>query len=190
MAKIIPACSALAQCVAGIVIACELLGGTTLQAQGSKPSEYQVKAAYLSNFGKFVEWPSRIRPARDEPFTVCVIGQDPFGDAMEAAVAGETVGRARLVAKRIERLADAVTCRIAFISSSEDSQLKAVLAAIEKASILTVSDMPQFARRGGMIQFVLDGNRVRFEVNLDAVRRVGLNLSSDLLKLALAVRSN
>jgi len=184
----IPACHAPAYALARIAIACGLLSGSILKAQDAKPSEYQVKAAYLSNFGKFVDWPSAVKPSKDEPFNVCVIGQDPFGDSIDAALAGETIGRARLVAKRIGRLPDAVTCRIVFISSSEDSQLKAVLAAIEKASILTVSDMPEFARRGGMIQFVLDGNRVRFEVNLEAVRRVGLNLSSDLLKLALAVR--
>jgi hypothetical protein len=180
--------NSLARALASTVMVCGLLSGAALKAQVSKPSEYQVKAAYLSNFGRFVEWPSRARAARDEPFYVCVVGQDPFGNSIDAALAGETIDRARLVAKRIERLPEAVDCRIVFISSSEDSQLKAVLAAVEKASILTISDMPEFAKRGGMIQFVLDGNRVRFQVNLEAVRRVGLNLSSDLLKLALAVR--
>ena len=118
----------------------------------------------------------------------CVLGQDPFGPALDATVAGETIDRAHVVAKRISRPQDAAHCRILFISSSEDGQLKEILAELEGASVLTVSDAPQFARRGGMVQFILDGNKVRFEVNLPAAERVGLNLSSELLKLAVNVR--
>ena len=118
---------------------------------------------------------------------MCVLGQDPFGADLDAAVAGETIGRAHMVAKRISRPQDAVDCRILFISSSEVSQWKEILAGLRTLSVLTVSDMPQFARRGGIIQFLLDGNRVRFDINLAATERVGLNLSSELLKLAVTV---
>jgi hypothetical protein len=165
-----------------------LAGLSSLLAQGPKPTEYQVKAVYLFNFGRFVEWPSHAATPREQSFAVCVLGQDPFGPALDAALAGEIIDRAPVVAKRIPKAEDAVACRVLFISSSENGQLRDILAAVDKASVLTVSDMPQFAKRGGMVQFLLDGSKVRFEVNLAATQRVGLNLSSDLLKLAIAVR--
>jgi len=177
-------CTALAAAALAVLFS----GLPRLQAQSPKPTEYQVKAVYLYNFGRFVEWPSKVATPKAQAFAVCVLGRDPFGPALDAALAGEIIDRAPVVAKRIPRPEEAVNCRVLFISSSEDSQLREVLAALDKTSVLTVSDMPQFARRGGMVQFLLDGNRVRFEVNLAAAQRVGLNLSSDLLKLAAAVR--
>jgi hypothetical protein len=147
-----------------------------------------VKAAYLSNFGRFVEWPATAKGTPNAPFNVCILGEDPFGAALDAALAGETIDQAPLVARRILRPEDAVNCRVLFISSSEEDRLKTILADLDKASVLTVGDSPEFARHGGMIQFVLEGNRVRFEINLPAARRVGLNLSSELLKLAVGVR--
>jgi len=158
----------------------------TLWAQRSKPSEYQVKAAYLSNFGRFVEWPSEMT-AGDAPFYVCVLGQDSFGPALDAALSGEKIGHAPLVPKRISRVEEAVDCRLLFISASEDSRLTTILPGVGK-SILTVGDMPGFTQRGGMIQFVVEGNRVRFEINLAAAQHAGLNLGSDLLKVATTVR--
>ena len=113
-----------------------------------------------------------------------VLGRDPFGPALDAAVTGETINRAPLTAKRIPTPQDAANCRVLFISSSQDGDLKSVLAALDKTAVLTVSDMPQFVKRGGMIQLVLDASRVRFAVNLAAAQRVGLTLSSQLLKLA------
>ena len=162
-----------------------LLGACNLSAQAPKITEYQVKAAYLANFSKFVEWPAKL--PKSESFNICVLGHDPFGAALDAAVAGETIGRAHVMAKRISRPQDAVDCRILFISSSEASQWKEIQAALRTLSVLTVSDIPQFARRGGIIQFLLDGNRVRFDINLAATERVGVKLSSELLKLAVTV---
>jgi hypothetical protein len=170
-----------------MTFALALLGAANLSAQAPKVTEYQVKAAYLANFGRFVEWPTSAAVAKSESFNICVLGQDPFGADLDTAVAGETIGGARLLARRISRPQDAVDCRILFISSSEVSQWKEILAALRTLSVLTVSDMPQFARRGGIIQFLLDGSRVRFDINLAATERVGLNLSSELLKLAVTV---
>jgi hypothetical protein len=92
------------------------------------------------------------------------------------------------VAAQISKPREAVNCRILFISSSEDRQLKQILAALEGASVLTVSDLPQFSQRGGMVQFVLDGKKVRFEVNLTPVEHAHLTLSSELLKVAANLR--
>jgi len=172
---------------AAMTFAVTVVGTCNLSAQAPKITEYQVKAAYLANFGRFVEWPANVAVAKSESFNVCVLGHDPFGADLDAALAGETIGRAHMLAKRISRPQDATDCRILFISSSEANQWKEVLAALRTLSVLTVSDMPQFARRGGIIQFLLDGNRVRFDINLAATERVGLNLSSELLKLAVNV---
>jgi hypothetical protein len=160
---------------------------SNLLAQAPQTTEYQVKAAYLANFPKFVEWPAKV--TKSESFNICVLGQDPFGAALDAAVAGETIDRVPIAARRISRPQDALDCRVLFISSSEDSQWKEILPALKTLSILTVSDMHEFARRGGIVQFILDGKKVRFEVNLAATAAPGLKLSSELLKLAVAVRN-
>jgi hypothetical protein len=106
--------------------------------------------------------------------------------SLDAALAGETIAGAPVVAKRIPKPQDAVNCRVLFISASEESQLKDILMALDKLNVLTVSDIPEFGRRGGMIQFLLEGSRVRFEVNVAALDRAGL--SSEVLKLAINVR--
>jgi hypothetical protein len=159
----------------------------TLYAEQPKPTAYQVQAAYLYNFGKFAQWPVATR-AKAETFNVCVFGEDPFGPILNATVAGGTVDGKTVVAKRIVSAPDAVECRILFISLSEDKRLDKILEALNGAAVLTVSDMPRFAERGGMIQFILDENRVRFQVNLTAAQNAGLILSSQLLKLAALVR--
>jgi hypothetical protein len=157
-----------------------------LHAQRSSPSEYEVKAAYLYDFGKFVAWPAKV--AASDDFPICVLGQDPFGPTFDATIAGETINGKKVVVNRISKPQDALSCRILFISASEESQLKEILATIDKTSVLTVSDISQFTRRGGMIQFVTDANRVRFEVNVTTAERAGLTLSSQLLKVAINVR--
>jgi len=167
-----------------------------LQAQHPKPTEYQVKATYLYNFSRFVEWPSKVTQAQSDPFVICVLGQDPFGPALNAILADETIAGKSVVAKRIPAAIpvailasqDAANCRVLFISSSEDKRLKEILTSLGTASVLTVSDLPEFVRRGGMVQFVLEGNRVRFEVNLATAEHAGLTLSSELLKVATNVR--
>ena len=160
----------------------------SLQAQKSSPSEYQVKAAYLYNFGRFIEWPNKVTAPTGGQFTICVLGLDPFGQSLNAILAGQTINGTNTVAAQISKPQEAVNCRILFISSSEDHQLKQILAALEGASVLTVSDLPQFSQRGGMVQFVLDGKKVRFEVNLTPVERAHLTLSSQLLKVAANLR--
>jgi hypothetical protein len=170
-----------------VAIVCGFSAARNLSAQTPKPTEYEVEAAYLSHFGGFIEWPARTGSATD-PFYVCVLGQDPFGPLLDAALRGETIGGSPMLAKRLSGTEEISGCRILFLSSSMDSQLKSVLTAIGTSNVLTVSDIAGFTRRGGMIQFVLDGNRVRFEINLAAAQRTGLILSSELLKVAVSVR--
>jgi hypothetical protein len=168
-----------------------LLGGfPTMQAQNAKPSEYDVKAVYLFNFSRFVEWPAKVTEAQSDSFAICVLGQNPFGLALSATVAQETVSGKSVVAKQIPTPKDAFNCRVLFISSSESGRLKQILDSLGTASVLTVSDLPRFTERGGMVQFVLEGNRVRFEVNSAITERAGLTLSSELLKVAVNVRKS
>jgi hypothetical protein len=166
-----------------------LVNSPVAHGQQSKPSEYAVKAAYLYNFGRFVEWPDKGASSVRDSFSICVLGEDPFGQIL-GALAGQTIGGKQVVAKRISKPLDASNCRIVYISLSEEKQLNDTLMTLGKAGVLTVSDMPQFSQRGGMIQFVLDGNKVRFEINLTAAENAGLTLSSELLKVATAVRKS
>jgi hypothetical protein len=158
-----------------------------LHAQSPKPTEYEVEAAYLRNFGRFVEYPARAGAANDV-FNVCVLGQDPFGPLLDAALKNEVINGAPMAARRIATPEEGAGCRIVFLSNPKETQLSAMLNTLDAAGVLTVSDMANFTRRGGMVQFILDGNRVRFEINLAAAQRARLTLSSQLLKLAIAVR--
>ena len=166
-----------------------LFAGSSALGQ-QKPSEYKVEAAYLYNFGRFVEWPAKSATAQTSSFTICVLGEDPFGQALDATLAGETIGNQRVAARRISISQMSGDCQILFISSSEANRLNKIIEALDKSAILTVSDIPRFSQRRGMIEFVLEENRIRFEVNLTATQRAGLTLSSDLLKVATVVRKN
>jgi hypothetical protein len=157
-------------------------------AQSTPRSEYEIKAAYLFSFGRFVEWPPR--PGRDaSSFTICVLGADPFGAVLDTTLAGATIRGRRVDARRVTAPDDAASCQIVFISTSEERRVAMVVQSLNQAGVLTVSDMPQFVARGGMIQFVTAASRVRFEINLLSAREAGLAMSSELLRVASAVRN-
>jgi len=163
---------------------------TVLFAQQPKPNEYQVKATYLYNFGRFVKWPEAVPAGKGDSFSVCVLGQDPFGTILDSTLAGEALDGKPVVLRRLSKTQDAGECRILFISSTEEKHLKEILNTLDESGVLTVSDMPGFTRRGGMIQFVLEGDRVRFEINLASAESARLVLSSELLKVAASVKRN
>jgi hypothetical protein len=167
-----------------------LLLATPLLAQQASAPEHEIKAAYLYNFARFVEWPPRTDPAPAGSFAICVLGKDPFGGALDAVVAGVSIDGARVVARRLSSAADAASCRVLYISTSEDERVTAILATVGRAAVLTVSDVPRFIERGGMIQFVTDKGRVRFEVGLPAAQDATLTLSSALLRVASVVHRN
>jgi hypothetical protein len=169
-------------CAASLLFAA-LAGG-----QQPRATEYEVKAVYLFNFGRFVSWPApRVRDSA-APFAICVIGKDPFGPVLDAALAGETIEGRTVVARRVALPEQATTCQELYIPASEGNHLRDILSALDKSSVLTVSDIEHFSERGGMIQFVVHGDRVRFQVNLTRTADAGLTLSSELLKVAVAVR--
>jgi hypothetical protein len=166
-----------------LFLACAAL----LNAQAPLPRDVDVKAAYLLNFGRFATWPPSASPIANE-FPVCVIGRDPFGASLDATVAGEAIDGKGVVAKRVRAPQEAAGCRILFVGDSEDKQLAAILDVASRAAVLTISDLPGFVDRGGMIQFVMRDRRIRFMVNADAADRAGLTLSSELLRVATDVK--
>ena len=113
---------------------------------------------------------------------MCVLGQNPFGSALDATVNGESIEGKRLIVRYVTAAAEASKCRILFVSGSEDRRLDSILAELSKHPVLTVSDIPDFVDRGGDIEFVQQGEKIRFKVNLTATQQAGLVLSSDLLK--------
>jgi hypothetical protein len=174
----------------GTWLACLLLLHSLLvspaQAEAeTKPTQYEVEAAYLFNFGRFVDWPAVAQA--DSPFVICILGHDPFGPVLDHTVAGETLNGRPVQDKRIARPQDATGCSILYISNSESGRLSKILSIIQGAPVLTVSDIPDFVQQGGMIQFVLRDGRVRFEVSLAPAQSNGLAMSSELLKVAVQV---
>jgi YfiR/HmsC-like len=165
-----------------------ILVATSLVAQTQRPSEYQVKAAYLYNFGKFVKWPASSVANQSNSFTICVLGDDPLGSVLQSTLAGQSIGGRPVAVRRIPKPQDGTTCHILFLNTEEQSHLREILRALGQASVLTVSDISDFSKQGGMIQFVMEGSRVRFEINRASAEDAGLVLTSDLLKVATAIR--
>ena len=150
--------------------------------------EYSVKAAFLYHFVEFVEWPA------DAPLpatiTIGVLGKDPFGDLLDRAILHKVVMGRALAVRRFETVEDLQPCQILFVSSSEMSRLPQAFALLGVAPVLTVGEADRFARRGGMIGFVFEDDRVRLEINLGAAEAAGLRVSSKLLSVARLVKAD
>ena len=150
-------------------------------------TEYEAKAGFLYHFGWFVEWPATPDQGRAPAFTIGVLGAHPFGGVLDDIMRGKSIGERPVVIQYYQRVEEAVACHILFISASEAERLPAILSGLGEASVLTVSDMERFTERGGMIALRLVGQKVRFDINMDAAERAGLKLSSQLLRLARAI---
>lgn len=148
---------------------------------------YDVKAAYLFNFGKFMRIEGAATPPRHATFDICVLGHDYMGRALDDLAASQSIDNRPVRILRVGDAYGARECDIVFISPDEGDGIPLDLDAIGKADVLTVSDSPDFLKYGGMIQFVTEDNRVRFAVNLEAVSRTHIVLSSELLRVASSV---
>ena len=155
-------------------------------ARSPTVGEYKVKAAFLYHFAKFIKWPME---ARTGELAVCVIGVDPFGSALDA-LAGKQVGVTLVSVRRLQRPDEMMNCHMVFIGSSERPRLARILASIQDTQILTISDIPSFVKKGGMIMLHMEGSKVRFSINLTAVRSAKLAVSGHLLRLARRVYQN
>jgi hypothetical protein len=149
--------------------------------------EYQVKAAYLYNFAKFVEWPEGSFRDSSSPIKICVLGSDPFGKSLDD-LGSKSVGNRKLEIERLQQADRTKACHILFISAVEKESPSAILRAVQKKSILTVGETKGFTKAGGIINLVKTGDKVSFEINRDAAERSGLKISSQLLKLAIIVK--
>lgn len=147
--------------------------------------EYQVKAAFLLNFTKFIDWPAAAFAQPDSPVSICILGEDPFGPALDQIVAGEVVNGRKVAAERIKRAPASRSCQVLFVAKSEKGGAK-LLSGLGPG-VLTVGEGESFLREGGMIAFVLDNRRVRFEINQTVAENAGLKLSSKLLNVAITV---
>lgn len=163
-----------------LLLACVPLSAAT----GGVSREYQLKAVFLFQFAQFVQWPDTAFPDTKSPLVIGVLGQDPFGTLLDEIVQGEKSGERPLVVQRYRRTEEIDHCHVLFIGASEASRLNRILAELKGRSILTVADAEDFARRGGMVHFFTENNRIRLRINLDAVRSAGLVPSSKLLRPA------
>lgn len=148
--------------------------------------EYEVKAAFLVNFLKFVEWPQG-EDSRNSAYYICVLGNNPFGPSL-MTIQNKTVTGKRVITKLCKEPHNTNNCHIVFISASEKERLGSILKEIGYLNILTVGDMNDFARAGGIIQFVTERDKVHFLINIDAASRAKLKISSKLLRLSLIFR--
>lgn len=155
-----------------------------LAAAAEISREYLIKAAFLYNFAKFTEWPAAAFAAADAPLTICVLGEDPFGAALDAINGKEIRGRT-VATRRLSDTTAAAECHVIFISVSEQTRLAGILESLRDRPVLTVADMPEFARTGGIINLKTNNeDRIRFDINVGRAQQAGLRMSSKLLSLA------
>jgi hypothetical protein len=172
----------------GVVLVAMLIsGGAPSFARGDPAPEYAVKAAFLFNFAKFVEWPADAFAGPASPIVIWVLGEDPFGDALNS-VKGKTVNGRPIVIRYAANLGEVERCHLLFVSASEKTNLPNILLNTKSWSILTVGDMHGFAQDGGIINMVKEESRVGIEINLEAAQRSRLKISSKLLGLAKIVK--
>jgi hypothetical protein len=148
------------------------------------PSEFQVKAAFLFNFVKFIEWPADSFRENDGRIRLCVLGEERFGRELERIISGKVVDGHALELVRVSPAERVRNCHVLFVASSHTGGLREMLAQIRGAPVLTVGESSEFVRQGGVIRFFLLDNRVRFEINHEAAAQAGLKISSKLLALA------
>jgi hypothetical protein len=158
-----------------------------VRAQSPTAGEYQVKAAFLYNFAKFVEWPPSSFPDASAPLRICVLGRDPFGQELRNITNEKTVNGRKLEVAHVADLQAARSCHVLFIASSGETPVKQIVEGLRGASVLTVGDSKGFTDQGGMINLVLENDRVQFEVSRKAAEEAGLKISSKLLSVAKVV---
>ena len=168
-----------------LVLVLALLWPSTAAAVEPQTLEYQIKAAFLLNFIRFIEWPAPNPADAAAPFAICIVGDDPFGPALNQIVEGETAGTKPIVIRRVHAEAPG-SCAILYISKDEKN-IPAIIAAAGPGA-LTVGEGDAFLDQGGMIAFVVENRRVRFNIEQTAARKAGLKLSSRLLSVARSIR--
>lgn len=183
-----PRAAVLSQLLVSIALVAIVFGPAPVShAQAEGATEYGVKAAFLYNFTKFIEWPPRSFSNDKSPINLCIFGDDPFDGALDEIVQGKTSNNRSIVVRRLNKLEELKSCQLVFLDASEDRRLSEVLDSTKGRSELVVGEGSDFARRGGDVQFFLENSHVHFAINVDAIQRSGLTVSSRLLALARVV---
>jgi hypothetical protein len=162
-----------------------LLCGGYIRAQDAQPTEYQIKAAFLFNFAKFVSWPPEAFQQPSSPIVFGILGENPFHEDLARTIQNKTIDGHPLMIREYRTAEQATNCHILFISTSEKKRLAEVIRSLNGRDVLTVGEMDRFTETGGMINFVLQGTKIRLQINNDAATHAGLKISSKLLRLAL-----
>jgi hypothetical protein len=171
--------------MAGMSMAAEAEGDHGL---GAARTEYEIESAMLYNFTKFIDWPDGALRASDGSLVVGVLADDPMAPALAVALRDKTIHGHPLVVRRLDSTADLKGCAVLLVGASNRKQIARIVEAVGRLPVLTIGVQAQFSRQGGVIAFLRDGNRIRFEINLDAADRAGLQVSSKLLRLAVIWR--
>lgn len=153
------------------------------RTEAQESNEYQIKAAFLYNFAKFIDWPAEAFASGGAPLVIGVVGTDPFGSALDQAINGKNVAGRQLIVRRLKWGQNLRACHILFISSSERQHLPQIIQSLRGTSVLTVGDVGGFTQQGGIINFTLEASKVRFEINTRGADQAGLKVSSKLLQL-------
>jgi hypothetical protein len=153
-------------------------------------SEYEIESAMLYNFTKFVEWPDGALGAVGAALVVGVLADDPMALVLAAALRDKTIYGHPVVVRRLNSSADSKSCTVLFVGASDRQDIARIVRSVGPSPVLTIGEYVQFSRLGGVIAFIREGNRIRFEINLDAADRAGLQVSSKLLRLADVWREN
>jgi len=148
-------------------------------------TEYEVKAAFLINFAKYVEWPDKAFPEPDSPFKIGVMGPDPFGDTLERLTDNQELNGRKITVERSDDVKKLTGCQIVFLSGPDRKTTSAELEALKELPVLTVGEQAGFAERGGTVNFVLVETKVKFEINVASANHTELKVSPRLLKLAI-----
>lgn len=165
-----------------VLLTCLLPGELT--AQNAPPNEYQIKAAFILNFAQFIQWPAASFGDASQPIVIGILGDDPFGEMLEQTFANEVVGGRALVVKRARQVDDLKSSHLLFVSKSERDRVTTILNSLRDSAVVTIGEVENFAQRGGIINFYMDGRRVRFEINADAAQKKGIRIHSQLLARA------
>jgi len=154
------------------------------QSQSRTYEEYQVKAAFIYNFLLFTEWPEDFFESEDDPIDICILGENPFENHLNAIAESKKAKERNIKIRLINTVEEAEGCAVLFVSRSQEKQVEKIIASLDKKPVLTVADVENFSEAGGMVQLILVENKVNFVVNLKALNEAGLKMSSKLLDLA------
>ena len=159
-------------------------------ARGAEPvaEEYQVKGAFLLNFTKFVDWPPQVFEGPGAPIAICILGENPFGPLLDRAARETVVANRTVSVRQVSDGQQASHCQIVFVGASERKRWRAWLEALRGRSVLTVGESDGFLTNGGVVNFKLEGDRVRIEISTEAADRAGLHISAKLLNLAQSLK--